>query len=206
MKARSTTVHAINTTMVSAYWLIGKRIVIEEQKGSDKAIYGEGLLKKLSKELTAEFGNGFSYANLCNMRQFYTTYSNDQIFYTLCRKLPWSHNRLIMRVQDSKAREWYLREAAQEQWSVRQLKRNINSFYYQRQLESGLVKKNMYEEKANSIDPRQFVKDPYVLEFIGLPAYSNHKEKDLEDALTDKMQDFLLELDKVLLSSSVSTT
>ena len=185
--------------MVSAYWLIGKRIVVEEQKGSDKAAYGEGLLKKLSKELTAEFGNGFSYANLYNMRQFYMTYSNTEIFYTLCRELPWSHNRLIMRVQDSKAREWYLREAAREQWSVRQLERNINSFYYQRQLESGLVESENSTrcvENSNSIDPRQFVKDPYVLEFVGLPAYPDHKEKELEDALTDKMQDFLLELGK----------
>ncbi len=198
-EARSVTVRAINTTMVSAYWLIGKRIVVEEQKGSDKAAYGEGLLKKLSKELTAEFGNGFSYANLYNMRQFYMTYSNSEIFYTLCRELPWSHNRLIMRVQDSKAREWYLREAAREQWSVRQLERNINSFYYQRQLESGLVESENSTrcvENSNSIDPRQFVKDPYVLEFVGLPAYPDHKEKELEDALTDKMQDFLLELGK----------
>ena len=198
-EARSVTVRSINTTMVSAYWLIGKRIVVEEQKGSDKATYGEGLLKKLSKELTSEFGNGFSYANLYNMRQFYITYANDEFFYTLCRELPWSHNRLIMRVQDSKAREWYLREAAREQWSVRQLERNINSFYYQRQLESGLVEdKNDTQcvENSKSIDPRQFVKDPYVLEFVGLPAYPEHKEKELEDALTDKMQDFLLELGK----------
>ena len=198
-EARSVTVRSINTTMVSAYWLIGKRIVVEEQKGSDKAAYGEGLLKKLSKELTTEFGNGFSYANLYNMRQFYITYSNDEIFYTLCRELSWSHNRLIMRVQDPKAREWYLREAAREQWSVRQLERNINSFYYQRQLESGLVVDENYTqcvENSKSIDPRQFVKDPYVLEFVGLPAYPDHKEKELEDALTDKMQDFLLELGK----------
>ena len=198
-EARSVTVRSINTTMVSAYWLIGKRIVVEEQNGSEKAAYGEGLLKKLSKELTAEFGNGFSYANLYNMRQFYITYSNDEIFYTLCRKLSWSHNRLIMRVQDSKAREWYLREAAREQWSVRQLERNINSFYYQRQLESGLVESENSTrcvENSYSIDPRQFVKDPYVLEFVGLPAYPDHKEKELEDALTDKMQDFLLELGK----------
>ena len=198
-EARSVTVRAINTTMVSAYWLIGKRIVVEEQNGSDKAAYGEGLLKKLSNELTAEFGNGFSYANLRNMRQFYLTYSNSEICQTLSSNLPWSQNCLIMRVQDSKAREWYLREAAREQWSVRQLERNINTFYYQRQLESGLVESENSTrcvENSNSIEPRQFVKDPYVIEFVGLPAYPDHKEKELEDALTDKMQDFLLELGK----------
>lgn len=198
-EARSITARSINTTMVSAYWLIGKRIVIEEQKGADKAAYGEGLLKKLSKELTSEFGNGFSYPNLRNMRLFYRTYPDSEIFYTLCRELSWSHNRLIMRVQDSNARKWYLREAAREQWSVRQLERNINSFYYQRQLESGLAQNENDTQcvsNSNIIDPRQFVKDPYVLEFVGLPAYPNHKEKELEDALIEKMQDFLLELGK----------
>ena len=198
-EARKTTARAINTTMTMAYWLIGKRIVVEEQKGENKATYGEGLLKNLSKELTTEFGNGFSYANLYNMRQFYLTYHLDEIFYTLCIKLSWSHNRLIMRVSDPKAREWYLREAAQEQWSVRQLERNINSFYYQRQLESGLIADGKAKPSladSTDMDVRQFIKDPYVLEFVGLPTYPLHKEKELEGALTDKMQDFLLELGK----------
>ena len=198
-EARKSTARAINTTMTTAYWLIGKRIVVEEQKGANKANYGEGLLKNLSKELTVEFGNGFSYANLRNMRQFYLSYCDSKICQTLSSKLPWSHNCLIMRVADSKAREWYLREAAQEQWSVRQLERNINSFYYQRQLETGLVKEDNDTETVGdspSIDVRQYIKDPYVLEFVGLPAYPMHKEKQLEEALTDKMQDFLLELGK----------
>lgn len=131
-EARKSTARAINTTMTVAYWLIGKRIVVEEQKGADRAIYGDKLLRNLSKELTAEFGNGFSYTNLKNMRTFYITYS-DEKGQTLSAQLPWSHNCLIMRVTDPKALEWYLREAAQQQWSVRQLERNINSFYYQRQ-------------------------------------------------------------------------
>lgn len=197
-EARKNTVHAINTTMTAAYWLIGKRIVVEEQKNAERADYGTYLLKNLSKELTAEFGNGFSYANLKNMRQFYKTYT-DEIGYTLSSQLPWSHNCLIMRVNDPMAREWYLSEAAREQWSVRQLERNINSFYYQRQLESGIKgvgKETKRIADACSIDPRQFVKDPYVLEFVGLPSYQDYKEKELETALIDKMQDFLLELGK----------
>lgn len=132
------------------------------------------------------------------MRTFYKTYQ-DEKGQTLSAQLPWSHNCLIMRVPDPKAREWYLREAAREQWSVRQLERNINSFYYQRQLDSGLVveeKSNQCETGMLNIDSRQFVKDPYVLEFVGLPQYPAHKEKDLEEALIDKMQDFLLELGK----------
>lgn len=197
-EARKSTARAINTTMTAAYWLIGKRIVVEEQKGADRAVYGEGLLKKLSKELTSEFGNGFSYENLKKIRQFYKTYP-DVKGYTVCTQLPWSHNRLIMRVADPKAREWYLREAAQKQWSVRQLERNINSFYYQRQLENGNANDdNSTQCLANppALDVRQFIKDPYVLEFVGLPAGAEYKEKDLEDHLITKMQDFLLELGK----------
>lgn len=197
-QARQLVVRHTNTAMTAAYWMIGRRIVVEEQQNAERADYGSYLLKRLSKELTAEFGNGFSYANLKNMRQFYKTFS-DEIGYTLSSQLPWSHNRLIMRVADSKAREWYLREAAREQWSVRQLERNINSFYYQRQLQNGLIESEnstQCVDNSNVIDTRQFVKDPYVLEFLGLPDYPAHKEKELEDALVDKMQDFLLELGK----------
>ncbi len=119
-EARQLTARAINSTMVTAYWLIGKRIVVEDQQGQERAAYGEQILKKLSQELTSEFGNGFSYANLRNMRKFYRTYQDEQICYTLCSKLLWSHNRLIMREEDPAAQEWYLQEAARENWSVRQ--------------------------------------------------------------------------------------
>ena len=98
--------------MVEAYWQIGKRIVEQEQHGEDRAAYGEGILKELSKALTAEFGKGFFYANLRNFRQFYLTYSDHEICYSLCSKLTWSHNRLIMRVENTAARSYYLREAA----------------------------------------------------------------------------------------------
>ena len=171
-EARSITARAVNTAMVTAYWLIGKRIVLEEQKGQDRANYGKKLLKNLSKELTAEFGNGFSYPNLYNMRLFYQTYTDTEKFYTLCIKLSWSHNRLIMRVPDANAREWYLREAASANWSVRELERNINSFYYQRYLESGSIKNENATQcvaNSNDLNPRQLMKDPYVLEFVGLP-------------------------------------
>ena len=198
-EARRITARAVNTAMVTAYWLIGKRIVLEEQKGQDRANYGENLLKNLSKELTAEFGNGFSYANLYNMRLFYQTYTDAEKFYTLCINLSWSHNRLIMRVSDANAREWYLREAASANWSVRELERNINSFYYQRHLESGSVKsENATQCVANSdvLNPRQLMKDPYVLEFVGLPQSPEHSEHDLEEALITHLQEFMLELGK----------
>ncbi|MCQ2609166.1 MAG: PDDEXK nuclease domain-containing protein, partial [Bacteroidales bacterium] len=195
-EARRVSLRAVNSTMVFSYWLIGKRIILEEQQGQDRAAYGEKILKKLSVELTSEFGEGFSYANLKNMRQFYKTYP-DEKGYTLCSQLPWSHNRLIMRVEDPMAREWYLHEAAEQQWTVRQLERNIHSFYYQRQLESGKIKMlHTCSQLVSSIDARTFVKDPYVLEFVGLPPYPEHREKSLEDALMDNMQQFLLELGK----------
>lgn len=195
-EARNITARAVNTAMVAAYWLIGRRIVQEEQGGADTANYGEQVLKKLSNDLESELGNGFSYSNLRNMRQFYRTYPDIEICYTLCIKLPWSHNRLIMRVNDSKARRWYIEEASREGWSVRQLERNINSFYYQRQLEEGRTILHTDTAALAKIDPRQFVKDPYVVEFVGLPPYPEHKEKQLENALIDNMQNFLLELGK----------
>jgi predicted nuclease of restriction endonuclease-like (RecB) superfamily len=196
-EARQIVARHTNTAMTAAYWMIGRRIVVEEQKNAERADYGAFLLKTLSKELTAEFGNGFSYANLKNMRQFYKTYP-DEIGYTLSSQLPWSHNCLIMRVQEASAREWYIREAVNEGWSVRQLERNINSFYYQRHLETKCEDQKLENMtgKSSDIDPRQFVKDPYVLEFVGIPAYPEHKEKELEDVLIGRMQDFLLELGK----------
>lgn len=197
-QARQATARAINTAMVTTYWLIGQRIVVEEQNGADRADYGAYILKRLSKELTPEFGNGFSYANLKNMRQFYKTYANDEKGYTLCSQLGWSHNRLIMRVESEDARHYYLKEALEEQWSVRALERNIESHYYQRMLTA--PKENRPQTAADAklqpIDMRSFIKDPYVLEFVGLPPYPNHKESQLEEALADNMQQFLLELGK----------
>ncbi|RAJ29611.1 DUF1016 N-terminal domain-containing protein [Pedobacter cryoconitis] len=135
-KARQKAYTAVNTAMVEAYWVIGKRIVEQEQHGAEKAVYGEAILKELSKALTFEFGKGFSYANLRNFRQFYLIYPDNENCYTLCSNLTWSHNRLIMRIEDKEARTYYLSEAAEQGWSVRTLERNINTFYYQRLLSS----------------------------------------------------------------------
>ncbi len=197
-QARQATARAVNTAMVTTYWMIGQRIVVEEQNGADRADYGEYILKRLSKALTPEFGNGFSYSNLKNMRQFYKTYAKDEIGYTLCSQLGWSHNRLIMRIQDSDARHYYLQEAAQEGWSVRQLERNIESHYYQRLLatSNGNIPQMAIDAQPQMIDVKSFMKDPYVLEFVGLPPYPNHKESQVEAALADNMQQFLLELGK----------
>lgn len=189
-KARS----AVNATMVEAYWLIGRRIVEEEQRGQHKAEYGSRLLENLSKALASDFGKGFSYANLRNFRQFYLTYPDREICYTVCSKLSWSHNRLIMRVDDPKARSYYLMEGAAQQWSVRQMERNIQTHSFQRLLSSqeGETAKNT----ANGNALGDFIKDPYVLEFLQLPEAGQLKENRLEQGIIDELQKFLLELGK----------
>ncbi|MGV8091481.1 MAG: PDDEXK nuclease domain-containing protein [Mangrovibacterium sp.] len=186
---------AINTAMMEAYWLTGKRIVEEEQQGNERAAYGEAVLKDLSKELTLKYGKGFSFANLYNFRQFYLTYSDSEIFYTLCRKLGWSHNRLIMRVENPNARNYYLTEAAEQGWSVRVLERNINSFYYERLLSSGDKQAALrYSTTLEKRQPRDFIKDPYVFEFLNIPQSVTATERDIETVLISNLQQFLLEL------------
>jgi predicted nuclease of restriction endonuclease-like (RecB) superfamily len=194
-QARSKARSAVNSAMVEAYWLIGKRIVEEEQHGQKKAKYGERLLENLSIELSEAFGKGFSYANLRNFRQFYLTYPDQEICYTLCSKLSWSHNRLIMRVDDNKARKYYLTEGAQQQWSVRQLERKIKSLSYQRLLSSqdNSITIPSDTTKKNLLD---FIKDPYVLEFLQLSEQGSLKESKLEQAIINELKNFLLEMGK----------
>ena len=189
-KARS----AVNAAMVEAYWLIGRRIVEEEQQGQHKAEYGARLLENLSKALATDFGKGFSYANLRNFRQFYLTYPDQEICYTVCSKLSWSHIRLIVRVDDPKARAYYLTEGAAQQWSVRQLERNIQTHSFQRLLSSRDETAAGNTGHGNTLG--DFIKDPYVLEFLQLPEAGQLKESRLEQAIIDELQKFLLELGK----------
>ena len=186
---------AVNSAMIEAYWLIGRRIVEEEQQGEKKAKYGERLLENLSKELSYEFGRGFSYANLRNFRQFYLTYPDQEICYTLCSKLSWSHNRLIMRIENIHEREYYLREAIDENWSVRQLERNIKSQSYRRLL-STQKESNQKSSNMDHPDMLDFIRDPYVLEFLQLPEQEKLKESKLEEAIINELQKFLLEMGK----------
>ncbi len=190
--ARNRARTAINSAMVEAYWLIGKRIVEEEQQGESRAVYGQKTLETLSAELSKEFGKGFSYANLRNFRQFYLTYPDQEMCYTLCSKLSWSHNRLIMRVNDAAARDYYLQACVNQQWSVRQLERSVKTHDYRRLLssQSGKLK------KTGSEPIRDFIKDPYVLEFLQLPEPGPIKESKLEQAIIDELKNFLLELGK----------
>jgi hypothetical protein len=181
-KARS----AVNAAMVEAYWRIGQRIVQEEQQGSNRAAYGERLLANLSQALSASLGKGFSYANLRNFRQFYLTYPDPEICYTVCSKLSWSHNRLIMREEDARARAYYLAESAAQQWTVRQLERNLQSRSFQRLLSSQGSQSETRPRRSESLG--DFIKDPYVLEFLQLPESGQLKECDLEQAIIDELQ------------------
>ena len=197
LQARTKTYQMLNTQMVEAYWLVGKRIVEEEQQGEKKAAYGEYLLKRLSQSLATEFGKGFSYANLRNFRQFYLTYPDKEICYTLCSKLTWSHNRLIMRVENENVRSFYLKEGNEQNWSVRVLERNINTFYYERLLSSqDKVHALSHSQTFEKQDIRDFVKDPYIFEFLNIAEPLTANEQEIETALLANLQHFLLELGK----------
>ena len=188
---------SVNLAMVEAYWQIGRRIAEQEQRGEARADYGSYLIQSLSRRLSDEFGNGFSVANLKNFRQFYLTYPDPEKSYALRSQLRWTHHRLIMRVDNPAARDYYLREASEQNWSSRVLERHINSFYYERLLTSK-DKQAALEANANveRHTPADFVKDPYVLEFLGLPERPVVAKKDIERAIIDNLQQFLLELGK----------
>ncbi len=188
-EARRKAATSVNFIMVEAYWRIGARIVEQEQKGEARAAYGKELIKELSRRLGDEFGRGFSMANLWNFRQFYLAYPDEEKLYTLRRELGWSHYRLIMRVEEPKARAYYLHEAAGQGWTSRQLERNIRSGWHQR-----LLKAPEAESEAAPLSPENIFKDPYILEFLNLPEDTKTHERDLESALIDKLQAFLLEL------------
>lgn len=193
-QARNKASQAINSAMVQAYWSIGLRIVEEEQGGSASAKHGSGLLKQLSKELTAEFGKGFSYANLRNFRQFYLIYPKGANCYALRSNLSWTHHRTIMRVEEKAARIYYTEQCSKENWSSRTLERQIQSQTYQRLLSTRQGEKTS-ESKNDQLSNRfDLIKDPYILEFLDIAEDSSLQEKDLETALINDLQKFLLEL------------
>ena len=182
---------AVNSAMVTAYWEIGEQIY-KACGENDRAEYGKRLLEYLSAQLTAEFGQGFSVRNLRAMRQFYCCFP---IRHTLCAELSWSHYRLLMRVPDEKARAFYADECAKSAWSVRQLERQIHTMYYQRILASQDKASVAAEIQATEPKPEyeKIVKDPYVMEFLQIQPDTHVYENDLEQALIDHLQHFLLE-------------
>ena len=193
--ARSQAYWVINFAMVQAYWNIGRIIVEEEQKGKIRADYGEAVLEDLSKRLTKEFGKGFTPTNLRYMRQFFRAFPichalRDKSKLSLKSEvlrpeLSWTHYRLLLRVENEKAREWYMNETAEQNWSTRQLERQISAFYYERLSASrnkAIVKKEV-KENLSKLESENFIHDPYVLEFLDLKDYPGLREKELETAI-----------------------
>jgi predicted nuclease of restriction endonuclease-like (RecB) superfamily len=209
-EARARAYRAVNTAMVEAYWNVGRLIVEEEQKGQKRANYGSFIIQSLAQRLTVEFGSGFDPSNLKRMRQFYLGFPKGAATWhhleeagksaTPWHLLSWSHYKLLIRVEKEKARLYYAQEAADQNWSTRALERQINSLYYERLL-SSQTKAPVEAEaeqttKQLAAQPEDFIKDPYVLEFLKLPSDHTYLESQLEQALLGNLQKFLLELGK----------
>ncbi len=194
-EARRQAYAAVNFIMVEAYWKIGRRIVEEEQAGHERAEYGSFLIRELSRQLGDAFGKGFSVANLWNFKQFYLIFPTEEKLYALRRELSWSHYRLIMRVENPVAREFYIRETAEQNWSTRELERSIKTLDFERRLNAP-EKRTTIPVASDQSSPGDFVKDPYVLEFLGLLEPWEGHESTLETALVERLQQFLLELGK----------
>lgn len=196
-EARKNIVSNINTTMTKTYFLIGKRIIEEEQNGNERATYGKNLIKNLSKKLTNEFGKGFSERNIEQMRKFYKTYSIPQTV-SAEFKLSWSHYLILMRMENIEERNFYEIESIQNNWSLRELRRQIDSALYERLvLSRDKAKVKELAFKGQVIEkPEDVVKDPYILEFLGLEEQSNYSENKLETEIINNLENFLLELGK----------
>ncbi len=209
-EARKNAKTAVNLSMVYAYYEIGRKIVEEEQNGENRAAYGKQLLKELSKFLTQKHGKGYSAENLKLMRRFYMVYSRDQIgetVFTQFENLPavstgrkfflsWSHYLKLMRIDNIEERHFYEIEAVKNDWSLSELKRQCNSALYER-LALSTDKEKVYRlalEGQKIETSKDAVKDPYVLEFLGLPELPEYSESELESRIIDHLQQFLLEL------------
>jgi predicted nuclease of restriction endonuclease-like (RecB) superfamily len=194
-EARRQAFRQINSILVDTYWEIGKHIVVYEQKSKEKAAYGSELLDQIAYDLKKIHGKGFSRSNVFNFRRFYLAYPKIQ---TVSGLFSWSHIVVLLGVSDNLARTFYEKECAANRWSVRELERQINSMLFER-LALSRGKKSILRlaAKGNRIEkPEDVVKNPYILEFLGLPEDHCYSERELEQTIIDNMRDFLLELGK----------
>jgi predicted nuclease of restriction endonuclease-like (RecB) superfamily len=192
-KAKEGAIRSVDHHRTVMYWHIGERIFNEEQQGKDRADYGNYLIKYLSEQLQPEFGSGFSYRNLHWYRQFYRTFP---IVNSLRSQLSWTHYRLLLSIDNEDKREYYIAETVKNNWSVRQMERQINSQLFERLLLSN-DKESVLAIARNEViptNPNEIIKDPLILEFLGLKRESAYYEKDFEQAIITNLQDFLLEL------------
>jgi predicted nuclease of restriction endonuclease-like (RecB) superfamily len=196
-ESRRQVLRAVDVVQVRTCWGVGRHIVEFEQGGAARAEYGAKLLPRLAEKLTEEFGRGFDVSNLRYMRLFYIAFPNCD---ALRHELSWTHYRTLLRVEDEAAREWYVKEAVTQNWSSRALDRQVSRLYYERLL-SSKDRKALRAEAEKKIaelppSPREFVLDPVLLEFLGLPETGRLLESNMEQALIDHLQSFLLELGK----------
>ncbi len=195
-QAKNQVRQTVNVAMVQSYWQIGRLIVEDEQQGESRAEYGKYVLKDLSERLTEMFGKGFDERNLRNMRQFYLAFP---IWNTLCSKLSWSHYRRLIQVENQQARLWYMRETIEQNWSVRALDRQISVLYYERLLASQNKTPVITEAEQKTADLKEtiedYLRDPYILDFLNLQD-GTYQENDVEQAIINNLQLFLLELGK----------
>jgi len=194
-EGRKRAISSINTILVQTYWHIGKYIVEYEQKGEKKAEYGKELLTKLSKDLTLEYGKGFSRSNLTYMRKFYLSFPKSE---TLSHKLSWSHYFEILKADDTLEMNFYVKQCEKENWSVRELKRQMKSMLFHR-IALSKDKKGVLELSKNGQEvssANDIVKDPFVFEFLGIEQKEQYLEGELESKLIDNLEKFLLELGK----------
>ncbi|MCG6576509.1 DUF1016 domain-containing protein [Pseudomonas sp. AF32] len=196
-QARQKVLRAVDTLQVQTCWQIGRHIIEFEQGGAERAAYGTRLLATLAKALTGRFGKGFDERNLRHMRDFYQKFP---IWNAVRTELSWTHYRTLLRIEDGNARHWYMNEVAMQNWSTRALERQIGTFYYERLLASrdrpAVQQEADTHLKSLDLGPRDIVRDPVVPEFLGLPNAGILLETDLEQALIDQLQGFLLELGK----------
>ena len=199
-QGRKQVFQAVNAAMVQTYWEIGRLIVEDEQQGQARAEYGKGVLKTLSTALTNEFGKGFDVRNLSNMRSFYQAYP---IWNAVRTELSWTHYRTLLKVENEQARQWYINEAIQQAWSARALERQIGVLYYERLLATQAKQQDIQpvldegQQKTSelALTAKDYLRDPYIFDFLGLPN-APLQESELEQALIDNLQQFLLELGK----------
>ncbi|NQZ06880.1 MAG: DUF1016 domain-containing protein [Algicola sp.] len=195
-QARHQLQQTVNDAMVQCYWQIGQLLVNEEQQGRERVEYGKQQLQQVSEKLTVEFGKGFTVRNLRNMRAFYLAFP---IRHAVRAELTWTHYRTLIRVENQQARDWYMLEAIEQHWSARALDRQISVLYYERLLSSKDKAATTHEaaQKTTPLktNPRDFLRDPYILDFLNLPSQLA-LESELEQALIDNLQLFLLELGK----------
>ena len=185
---------AANQAVVITYWHIGKRIVEEEQHGKSRAAYGKKLIANLSIVLTHEFGAGYSKRSLEEYRRFYLYFNDLEITYTRVRNLTWSHFRVIMREGSPEGRLWYLKEASEQMWSVRTLSRNIGTQYYSRRMACAREGARLPSPDIETDDPLDYIKSPVIAEFLGFRKDTRYDESQLEQALIEHLQQFIMEL------------